>query len=91
MVFAEDHLKWLTVPSHMALSYFSAIRERPPQEEVWNLLKRRELKNVCCRDVPQVVLAILSASLAPAFARRWTLKRVLLLSLGSDLALSDTN
>ncbi len=41
--------------------------------------------------LPQVVLAILAASLAPAFARRWTLKRVLLLSLGSDLALSDTN
>src|SRR5438094_201223 len=25
-----------------------------PQERVWNLLKRCELKNVCCRDVPQV-------------------------------------
>ncbi len=25
-----------------------------PQEGVWNLLKRRELKNRCCRDVPQV-------------------------------------
>ena len=25
-----------------------------PQEGVWNLLKRRELKNLCCRDVPQV-------------------------------------
>src|SRR5205814_3389655 len=24
------------------------------QEGVWNLLKRRELKNLCCRDVPQV-------------------------------------
>ena len=28
--------------------------ELNPQEGVWNLLKRRELKNVCCRDVPQV-------------------------------------
>jgi MFS family permease len=35
--------------------------------------------------LPQVVLAILSASLAPAFARRWGLKRVFLLGLGSDL------
>ena len=35
--------------------------------------------------LPQVVLAILASSLAPALARRWTLKRVLLLGLGSDL------
>ena len=35
--------------------------------------------------VPQVVLAILASSLAPALARRWKLKRVLLLGLGSDL------
>ncbi len=28
--------------------------ELNPQEGVWNLLKRRELKNVCCRDVPHV-------------------------------------
>ena len=28
--------------------------ELNPQEGVWNLLKRSELKNVCCRDVPQV-------------------------------------
>jgi len=28
--------------------------ELNPQEGVWNLLKRRELKNVCCTDVPQV-------------------------------------
>jgi hypothetical protein len=35
--------------------------------------------------LPQVVLAILASSLAPAFARRQTLKRVLLLGLGSDL------
>lgn len=25
-----------------------------PQEGVWNLLKRKELKNVCCRDVAHV-------------------------------------
>lgn len=25
--------------------------ELNPQENVWNLLKRRELKNVCCRDL----------------------------------------
>jgi transposase len=24
-----------------------------PQEHVWNLLKRRELKNLCCRDLAQ--------------------------------------
>jgi len=35
--------------------------------------------------LPQVVLAILASSLAPAFARRWKLKRVFLLGLGSDL------
>jgi fucose permease len=35
--------------------------------------------------LPQVVLAILASSLAPTFARRWHLKRVLLLGLGSDL------
>jgi transposase len=26
-----------------------------PQEGVWNLLKRRELKNVCCRDLTEVM------------------------------------
>ncbi|HEX6553614.1 MAG TPA: MFS transporter [Ktedonobacteraceae bacterium] len=35
--------------------------------------------------LPQVGLAILAASLAPALARRWTLKRVFLLGMGSDL------
>lgn len=25
--------------------------ELNPQEQVWNLLKRRELKNLCCRDL----------------------------------------
>lgn len=35
--------------------------------------------------LPQVVLAILASSLAPAFARRWKLKRVFLLGLGSNL------
>ncbi len=28
--------------------------ELNPQEGVWNLLKRRELKNLCCQDVSQV-------------------------------------
>lgn len=28
--------------------------ELNPQEGIWNLLKRRELKNVCCQDVPEV-------------------------------------
>jgi transposase len=32
--------------------------ELNPQEGVWNLLKRRELKNVCCRDVPQVATEV---------------------------------
>jgi fucose permease len=36
--------------------------------------------------LPQVVLAILASSLAPALARRWHLKRVFLLGLGSNLA-----
>lgn len=28
--------------------------ELNPQEGVWNLLKRRELKNICCRELSQV-------------------------------------
>ena len=35
--------------------------------------------------VPQVALAILASSLAPTLARRWKLKRVFLLGLGSVL------
>jgi len=35
--------------------------------------------------LPQVVLAILASSLAPALARRWRLKRVFLLGIGSNL------
>jgi hypothetical protein len=35
--------------------------------------------------LPQVILAILASSLAPAFARCWHLKRVFLLGLGSNL------
>ena len=35
--------------------------------------------------LPQVILAILASSLAPALARRWHLKRVFLLGLGSNL------
>jgi fucose permease len=35
--------------------------------------------------LPQVALAILASSLAPAFARRWSLKRVLVIGLGADL------
>jgi fucose permease len=36
--------------------------------------------------LPQVVLAILASSLAPTFAKRWHLKRVFLLGMGSNLA-----
>ena len=32
--------------------------ELNPQEAVWNLLKRRELKNVCCQDVAQVATEV---------------------------------
>ncbi|GHO51208.1 transposase [Ktedonospora formicarum] len=28
--------------------------ELNPQEQVWNLLKRRELKNLCCEDLPHL-------------------------------------
>ena len=28
--------------------------ELNPQEQVWNLLKRRELKNLCCQELPQL-------------------------------------
>lgn len=41
---------------------------------------------VWCDVLPQVVLAILASSLAPTLARRWHLKRVFLLGLGSNLA-----
>lgn len=32
-----------------------------PQEGVWNLLKRRELKNVCCKDLSQLDYELLLA------------------------------
>ena len=35
--------------------------ELNPQEGVWNLLKRVELKNVCCLDVPHVQRELLHA------------------------------
>src|SRR5262245_47865499 len=35
--------------------------------------------------IPQVILAILASSLGPDLARRWTLKRVLLIGLAADL------
>jgi MFS family permease len=36
--------------------------------------------------LPQVVMAIFASSTAPKLARRWSLKRVLLIGLGSDIA-----
>jgi MFS transporter, FHS family, glucose/mannose:H+ symporter len=36
--------------------------------------------------LPQVLMAIFASSTAPKLARRWSLKRVLLLGLGSDIA-----
>ncbi len=35
--------------------------------------------------VPQVVLAVLASALAPKFARRWSLRRVLLIGLAGDI------
>lgn len=35
--------------------------ELNPQEYVWNLLKRRELKNVCCQDLAQLRQELLRA------------------------------
>lgn len=32
-----------------------------PQELVWNLLKRRELKNLCCRDLAHLRHALVCA------------------------------
>jgi transposase len=29
-----------------------------PEEGIWNLLKRRELKNVCCRDLADLALEV---------------------------------
>src|SRR6516225_10397950 len=36
--------------------------------------------------LPQVVMAIFASSTAPKLARRWSLRHVLLLGLGSDVA-----
>lgn len=35
--------------------------ELNPQEQVWNLLKRRELKNLCCRDLAHLRQELLHA------------------------------
>lgn len=35
--------------------------ELNPQEGVWNLLKRRELKNLCARDLPQLEAEVVRA------------------------------
>jgi transposase len=35
--------------------------ELNPQEGVWNLLKRRELKNLCCKDLSELEHALLLA------------------------------
>ncbi len=35
--------------------------ELNPQEGVWNLLKRRELKNICCRDLHHLNSELLKA------------------------------
>lgn len=35
--------------------------ELNPQERVWNLLKRRELKNLCCRDLAHLGLELVRA------------------------------
>ena len=35
--------------------------ELNPQEGVWNLLKRRELKNLCCQGLPHLRSALLRA------------------------------
>lgn len=32
-----------------------------PQEDVWNLLKRRELKNLCCQNLFQVRVSLVRA------------------------------
>ncbi|WP_338251022.1 IS630 family transposase [Dictyobacter halimunensis] len=44
-----------------------------PQEGVWNLLKRRELKNVCCKDPTELSSALLLA-LARLRHRKQTLR-----------------
>jgi transposase len=35
--------------------------ELNPQEGIWNLLKRRELKNVCCRDLTELTQELIWA------------------------------
>jgi transposase len=46
--------------------------ELNPQEGVWNLLKRKELKNICCQDVAQVAEELRHAK------ERWRHRRAVL-------------
>jgi transposase len=52
-----------------------------PQEGVWNLLKRRELKNVCCRTLQQLDDALLLAK-ARLRHRRSILRQCFVHALG---------
>jgi transposase len=53
-----------------------------PQEGVWNLLKRRELKNLCCHDLSQVRDALVRAK-ERLRHRRTILQSCLLHALGA--------
>lgn len=43
--------------------------ELNPDEGIWNLLKRRELKNVCCRDLAHLATLLLQAKERPRHKR----------------------
>jgi transposase len=55
--------------------------ELNPQEEVWNLLKRRELKNVCCQSLSHLRGALLLAK-ARLRHRRVVLQQCFVHALG---------
>lgn len=57
--------------------------ELNPQEHVWNLLKRRELKNLCCRDLAHLGQELVRAK-ERLRHRREVLQRCFAGALGAD-------
>jgi transposase len=54
-----------------------------PQEQVWNLLKRRELKSLCCRDLAHVGQELVRAK-ERLRHRRESLQRCFTHALGAE-------
>jgi transposase len=55
-----------------------------PQEQVWNLLKRRELKNLCCRDLAHLGQELVRAKERLRRHRREILQRCFTHALGTE-------